>query len=189
MRTVIGLVDITVKEIFESVMRAVGISFRESRLVLHVSRGPYSTEIKVNDPAYLFLPVGTYILELDNVEWNSPSGKKVAFEFLHLTFETKPDKISILGGKVGLQDIEVGTTIDIAESREMEVCKSAENGLTVLYQLMKIARSLHAKIGDVFPPALRELFSKVFSARERNENEEKKEKEGEKQGEEEKGTA
>lgn len=164
------MTDDTVEDILKPALSSFGINFKKVRVELRISRGIiFSKRVKIIDPKYLFLPIGTYVVFLDGVEWVTPKGEKIAFESLHVTFVAKNNKMEILHISVGLQDIQLGTNVDVAEKQERNLVKDAEKGLSKAFGILKFAKELPKRLEEVFFRA-KELFFE-------SEDEEKPEKE------------
>ncbi|MCJ7633199.1 hypothetical protein MUP77_12510 [Candidatus Bathyarchaeota archaeon] len=137
-----------IEDILKPVMSALGIDVKKVRIILHISRGIYSRDVSISHPAYLFLPIGAYIVMLEEVEWIESSGR-IKFEFVHVTFEMKNSDFNILAVKVGLQDIESGVTKELAEAREKGVGKSVIESLKTTLELLKLNKEVQQKLHEL----------------------------------------
>lgn len=133
------------EEVFKAVMSSLGLKVKKIRLRLHISKGIDALEWEVTRPELIFLPGGTYILMLEEIEWPQ-ANSVVRFEFIHVTFDVKDYKIRVLSTKTGLQDIEVGITREVAESRELKISQLAERAVQTVIDLLVLSKDVKERI-------------------------------------------
>jgi len=138
-----------VEAIVKSVMTDLDLKVKKVRAILHISKGIDAIEMKFNDPLAFFVPGGTFILMLTNVEWIGLS-PVVGFEFINITFEIRKGEVEVLATKIGLQGIDPGTTRELAEARELELSNLAVRGIKIMFDTLSLREDIRKRLEKLF---------------------------------------